>query len=191
MADEAAALGCQVFALTGGEPFVHPEFSQIVDHLLKYDNSHIVVLTNGLLLQQMSHSILSWPPERFHLQISLDGNPEHHDRIRGPGAFKALMSQLEWLHQQQRPYTLSMCVDADNVADMTTLVELAHKYGASNVHYLWYFVRGRGEASHFAPPAMILPHLIKAGERAAELGITLDNLASLRSRVFAPSGYDP
>ena len=28
LADEAAALGCRVFALTGGEPLVHPEFSQ-------------------------------------------------------------------------------------------------------------------------------------------------------------------
>ena len=81
-----------------------------------------------------------------------------------------------------------MCVDADNVADMTALVDLAHTYGASNVHYLWYFVRGRGEASYFAPPALIFPHLIKAAERAAQLGITLDNLESLRSQVFAPSG---
>ena len=162
--------GCRVFALTGGEPFVHPDFSHIVDHLLSYDNSHVVVLTNGLLLQQTAQAIAKWPSARFHLQISLDGNPEHHDQIRGPGAYKALTSQLAWLHRRQYPFTLSMCVNANNVGDMPALVELAHQYGGSNVHFLWYFVRGRGEAASFAPPEKILPHLIQAGERAAQSG---------------------
>ncbi len=109
-------------------------------------------------------------------------------RFGEPGAYKALLSQLAWLHRQQRPFTLSMCVAADNVDDMTTLVDVAHTYGAANVHYLWYFVRGRGEPRYFAPPALIFPHLIEAGEKAAKLGITVDNLESLRSQVFTPSG---
>ena len=48
IADEAAALGCRLFALTGGEPFVHKDFEKIVRHLLAVDNSHVVVLTNGM-----------------------------------------------------------------------------------------------------------------------------------------------
>ncbi len=68
------------------------------------------------------------------------------------------------------------------------MVELAHQYGGSNVHFLWYFVRGRGEAARFAPPAAILPNLVRAGQRAAQLGVTIDNLASLRRQVFSPSG---
>ena len=109
LADEAAALGCRVFALTGGEPFVHPDFSHIVDHLLSYDNSHVVVLTNGLLLQQTAQAIAKWPSARFHLQISLDGNPEHHDQIRGPGAYQALTSQLAWLHSPSNILLPSPC----------------------------------------------------------------------------------
>lgn len=188
LADEAAALGCRVFALTGGEPLVHPDFAGIVGHLLGYDNCHVAVLTNGLLLSQYAREMEGWPPERFHLQISLDGSPEPHDQMRGSGAYKALITQLEWLHRQQRTFTLSMCVDAANVADMASVVELAHYYGGTNVHFLWYFVRGRGEPGRFASPAVILPQLVKAGDRAAQLGITVDNLESLRSQVFAPSG---
>jgi MoaA/NifB/PqqE/SkfB family radical SAM enzyme len=134
LADEAVALGCRVFALTGGEPLVHPDFARIVGHLLGYSNSHVVVLTNGLLLNQFAEVLSGWPPERFHLQISLDGSPEHHDQIRGQGAYKALIAQLDWLHRQHRTFTLSMCVDAANVADMPTIVDLAHRYGGSNVN---------------------------------------------------------
>ena len=188
LADEAAALGCRVFALTGGEPLVHPDFSRIVDHLLGYENSHVLVLTNGLLLQQYAQAMSQWPPDRFHLQISLDGNPEHHDGVRGPGAYKALTNQLEWLHRHRRPFTLSMCVNVKNSADMATLVEVAHAYGGANVHYLWYFVRGRGKAGSFASPEEIFPYLIQAAERAAHLGIGVDNLESLRNQIFTPSG---
>jgi 7,8-dihydro-6-hydroxymethylpterin dimethyltransferase len=188
LADEAAALGCRVFALTGGEPLVHPEFSQIVNHLLTYDNTHVVVLTNGLLLQHYAQAMLQWPGERFHLQISLDGNPDHHDQMRGKGAFAALRSQLAWLGRQNWAFTLSMCVNADNVADMSSVVELAHQYGGANVHFLWYLVRGRGEANRFTPPAAIFPNLMQAGQRAAQLGVTIDNLESLRTQVFSPSG---
>ncbi len=59
---------------------------------------------------------------------------------------------------------------------------------AANVHFLWYFVRGRGKAGSFASPEEIFPHLIQAGERAAHLGICVDNLESLRNQIFAPSG---
>ncbi len=44
-ADQAATAGCRIFSLTGGEPFVHKEFEAIVDHLLGYEDSHVVVLT--------------------------------------------------------------------------------------------------------------------------------------------------
>ncbi len=54
--------------------------------------------------------MLPWPRERFHLQISLDGNPAHHDQIRGKGAFTALMSQLAWLQPPESDlYPLHVC----------------------------------------------------------------------------------
>ena len=188
LAREAAALGCRVFALTGGEPLVHPDFARIVEHLLTLANSHVVVLTNGLNLMDYAKAISGWPQDRFHLQISVDGSPPYHDRLRGPGAYQALIKQLEWLRRQNRTFTLAMCVQAGNVADLTLVVDLAHQYGAANVHFLWHFVRGRGEAGRLAAPSAIFPHLVHAAGRAAELGITIDNLKALGSQVFSPSG---
>jgi len=49
--DEAHGLGCRVFALTGGDPFVHSEIKPIVSDLLQYESSHsydkTVSLSNG------------------------------------------------------------------------------------------------------------------------------------------------
>ena len=86
IAAQAAGLGCRVFSLTGGEPFVHPEIEGIVDSLLGHEEAHVVVLTNGILLRDHAEALGRWPRERFHLQISLDGLKPGHDEVRGKGS---------------------------------------------------------------------------------------------------------
>jgi len=192
LASQAAALGCRVFPLTGGEPFVHPEFPAMVDYLLEFAQAHVVVLTNGTLLRDHAAPLARWPGERFHLQVSVDGLAHHHDRLRGPGAFAALVDNLKWLRAQGRTCTLSCCVTADNLADLPAVVDLAGEVGAANLHLIWFFIRGRGTPAQFAPPETIWPEVVEAAARAADQGISLDNLEALKSQVFAPPGtiYD-
>jgi MoaA/NifB/PqqE/SkfB family radical SAM enzyme/SAM-dependent methyltransferase/Zn finger protein HypA/HybF involved in hydrogenase expression len=186
-AHEAATMGCRIFALTGGEPLVHQDFKALVSALLEIDNAHVVILTNGLLLREQLEG-MKWPRERLHLQISVDGTRERHDHLRGHGSYARLEQQLEWLRSTGCPFTLSMCVERDNAHDMAWLVEYAAAMGASNVHFMWYFIRGRGTSEHYIAPEHLLPHLIRAYTRALELGIGIDNIDSLKSQVFAPPG---
>jgi MoaA/NifB/PqqE/SkfB family radical SAM enzyme/SAM-dependent methyltransferase len=187
VADEAHELGCRVFALTGGEPFVHPAFTSIINKLLLYPDTHVVVLTNGMNIQRQLKD-QQWDFDRFHLQISLDGLRENHDRTRGSGAFDKLSSTLHELTSAIIPFTLSMCVDSKNVTDMPGLVDFAADVGAGNIHFMWYFVRGRGDAAGFVPPDRIFKSLIQADARAEMRGINIDNLEALKTQVFAPSG---
>jgi MoaA/NifB/PqqE/SkfB family radical SAM enzyme/SAM-dependent methyltransferase len=192
IAAQAAALGCRVFAFTGGEPLVYPDFPEIVDYLWQFDQSHVLVLTNGTLLKNFADHLARWPQERFHLQVSLDGMEENHDRMRGKGAFAAVKENLAWLKTQARTCTLSMCVTAANYKDLPEMVDLAGEVGAANLHLIWYFVRGRGKADQFVPPEAIFPQVVEAARRAEGLGIGLDNLDTLKSQVLAPPGtvYD-
>jgi MoaA/NifB/PqqE/SkfB family radical SAM enzyme/SAM-dependent methyltransferase len=192
IASQAVSLGCRVFALTGGEPMFYADFAVVVDFLLQFDQAHVVVLTNGLFLKEYAAELARWPAERFHLQVSLDGLEQNHDRLRGPGAFAALMENLEWLTAQGRTCTLSMCVTSTNYTDLPDLVDLAGEMGAANFHLVWYFIRGRGTRDQFVPPEAIVPQVVEAARRAAARGISLDNLEILKSQVFAPPGtiYD-
>jgi 7,8-dihydro-6-hydroxymethylpterin dimethyltransferase len=187
IADEAARLGCRVFALTGGEPFVHREFEAVVNHLLSIDNSHVVVLTNGMGIDTHLEK-QNWDYDRFHLQISLDGLGEKHDAIRGHRSFEKLTKTLSRLKEMQSPFTLSMCVNRRNIADMAALVDFAADTGAKNVHYMWYFVRGRGTAAGFVPPDEIFDHLVAAAHRARHRDVAIDNIEALKTQVFAPPG---
>lgn len=188
IAAQAAGLGCRVFSLTGGEPFVHPELEEIVDSLLGHEEAHVVVLTNGTLLRDHAGALGRWPRERFHLQISLDGLQPGHDEVRGKGAFDTLIADLAWLKAKKNPFTLSMCVNADNVTDMPGVVDLAAETGAANVHFMWFFVRGRGTPRWYVPPEKIFPYLLEAARRAEATNLSIDNFEVLRSQVFAPSG---
>ena len=188
MADEAVSMGCRVFALTGGEPFIHKEIEKIVNTLLVHTDVHVVVLTNGMNIRSILEKNVHWDFDRFHLQISVDGLKDSHDRIRGEGRFDRLVRNLEWLKSRDIPYTLSMCVDRQNMGDMTGIIEFASDMGASNVHYMWYLVRGRGSAELFVPPADIFRQLEKAMALAEKQDIAIDNIQGIKNQVFAPTG---
>ncbi|MEE4253371.1 MAG: DUF5714 domain-containing protein [Desulfuromusa sp.] len=185
-AEEAADLGCRIFALTGGEPFFHPQFSEILSGLLAFPDCHVVILTNGLLLEQKLTD--DFDLSRVHLQISVDGLDDRHDAIRGQGTFVQLRKQLLALKQRGIPFTLSMCVERRNLEDMAALVDFAAEVGASNLHYLWYFIQGRGTDSGFVSPEEIFPRFVAAVERAEQAGIQIDNLTALKTQIFAPAG---
>lgn len=184
--EESVSLGCRLFALTGGEPLVHPDFRQIIEQMLAVPDSRIVILTNGLLAAQRLDP--AWPKSRLHLQISLDGRPEHHDALRGGGAFAALEQQLVWLRSQGWRFTLSCCVTTDNAADLSWLVGYAADQGAAAVHLMWHFIRGRGTTEQHLQPLELLQPLLAAQAVAEQRNITIDNIESLKGQIFSPPG---
>ena len=187
LAQQAHDNGCRMFALTGGEPLVHPDIDQIISSLLALPDTHVAVLTNGMtLLPFLDRNTLD--SKFFHLQISVDGLEAQHDAIRGKGAFSALSQVLASLKARQIPYTLSMSVNKSNAHDMANIVDYASQMGAGNVHFMWYFVRGRGTGDDFADTDLLFDQLLRAVQRSEERGISIDNLEALKTQIFSPPG---
>jgi MoaA/NifB/PqqE/SkfB family radical SAM enzyme/SAM-dependent methyltransferase len=184
--DVAVAQGCRLLALTGGEPLVHPDFCNLINHILTIPDSRIAILTNGLLVAERLQT--DWPRKRIHLQISLDGRPEHHDSLRGDGTFKRLEQQLGWLREQDWRFSLSCCVTSDNAQDLTWLVNYAADKEAAAVHLMWHFIRGRGTAEQHLQPLALLQPLLDALQQAEQRGITIDNIENLKGQIFSPPG---
>lgn len=188
--DDAAGQGCRLFALTGGEPLMHPDFQALIEQILSVPESRIAILTNGLLVSQQLRP--EWPRERISLQISLDGRPEQHDALRGKGRFQQLEQQLAWLRQNDWDFTLSCCVTRENAVDLSWLVDYAADQGATALHLMWHFIRGRGTAGQQLAPLELLPWITAAMDRAEARGIIIDNIESLKGQIFSPPGtiYD-
>ena len=85
-AEEFAGLGGRELLITGGEPFLHPQFAALVTACARF--LPLTVLTNAMLLGRGSRRRMleGLDNERVTMQVSLDsGTPGSHDRHRGAG----------------------------------------------------------------------------------------------------------
>jgi MoaA/NifB/PqqE/SkfB family radical SAM enzyme/SAM-dependent methyltransferase len=185
--NEAYALGCRLFIISGGEPLVHPELLALVEDILGYEGSEVVILTNGVLLEKVFAG-KSFSKERLHFQISLDGLPKEHDALRGKGSFEKLESNIAWLQKEGYRFSLSVCLHPLNILSLDAITLLVRELGASHLHFLWYFSRGRGENEGGISNEILFDALIKAYETAQKLGLVIDNFEALKTQIFAPKG---
>jgi hypothetical protein len=91
---EAVDLGVECLSFSGGEPFVHPEFVDILAHALSL-GVRVQLVSNGTLIRERHLDLL----ERLDcLTISVDGTEAAHDRIRRrDGAWRRTMDTLRML----------------------------------------------------------------------------------------------
>ena len=186
---QSFALGARLFFLTGGEPMMHPDFDEICRTVLTHsEQNHLVVLTNGLLLKQRWPGLRALPRERLHLQISVDGSREIHDRVRGAGSYDRVLTALDLAGETGIDTNLAMAVERGNLQEMAHPVELAKRYGFARVHYLWLLVTGKAQADDFANTDALFDGLVAAHDHARGAGVDIDNLTALAGRIFSPPG---
>ncbi len=189
---EAYALGCRIFYFTGGEPMLARTFLDSLQQILNLSETHVVVLTNLTLIERHREALSSFPQDRLHYQVSLDGMEANHDALRGPGAFAAVRENLSVLRDCGFPATLSMSVTQANVGEMQDLVRFAREQSIDHVHFLWLFRKGKADDSLFVTSDRIFEQLQQAQLCAETLGVSIDNVEILRSQVFSCPGtrYD-
>jgi len=111
-----------------GENGLHPEYEAILDDL-----SSMAVKTsitsNGRSIDILSDAAL----KRFHsVEFSLDFPTEHeHDRVRGPGNWRTVMTALERCTGLGIPATVTAVMMNTNYARMGELAHVASRAGAN------------------------------------------------------------
>jgi len=56
--------------------------------------------------------------------------------------------------------TVSTAVNAANVDQLEDIARLAHDMGASGLHLMYHFVRGKGTDAQFVAPERIFPAMV-------------------------------
>jgi MoaA/NifB/PqqE/SkfB family radical SAM enzyme len=120
--------------LSGGEPFLRPEFGEICRQFIRHNKvRQIYVPTNGYFtektVKQVGETLKEDALELFVAEISLDGLGEFHNKFRGsPGAFDKAMQTYEALAELQerdprlRIHSISTAteVNMDEIRRLTT-----------------------------------------------------------------------
>ncbi|RZN40105.1 MAG: radical SAM protein [Methanophagales archaeon ANME-1-THS] len=75
--------------LSGGEPLLYSKFEQLCDLIREYQD-HLILSTNGLLIPKYIDVF----EKNDGIQVSIDGDRETHDRIRGRGSYDKAIAAL-------------------------------------------------------------------------------------------------
>lgn len=97
---ESIGLGVKEYYFTGGEPFLNPDMTAILEATLEIGPA--TVLTNATVFQREWLERLRAAAEAsqysLEFRVSIDGfTAEANDRVRGPGAFRRAMAGLSLL----------------------------------------------------------------------------------------------
>src|SRR5207248_7264819 len=121
---ESVALGVKEYYFTGGEPFLNPDMTAILELTLGYGPAS--VLTNASVLKDDWLRRLRAAEERstysLEWRVSSDGlSPETNDPIRGDGTFTRTMAGVRKLIEHDFLPIISVA-QMDDAADQARLV---------------------------------------------------------------------
>ncbi|HNV85639.1 MAG TPA: radical SAM protein [Candidatus Omnitrophota bacterium] len=120
--------GCQRISFGGGEPLLRKDIGE----LIAFVNSlgmYSTLNSNGILIPQFLSELKTARSRPDSLAVSLDGRPEHHDRLRGAGtAAKALNGIIAARKAGIRVHSNTV-LSKHNLNDIDYLLDLARRYG--------------------------------------------------------------
>lgn len=143
---EAIPLGLTSIKVTGGEPFLHPEFRTIA---VSIDRAalNISIETNGTLVDRKLAAFLWSLEHKPFISISVDGiDPDSHEWLRGVvGCFKPALTGIKNLVDQGFKPQLICTLHKRNVSQIKKVIQMAEKLGCGSVKFNHVQQIGRGK----------------------------------------------
>lgn len=125
LAQEAKDAGMLYLLLTGGEPFMHPQFRQILEGLHKM-GFLITVNTNGTLIDAQTVAWLkNSPPVRINVSLYGASNETYGRLCRNPQGFSQATKAIRLLREAGISVKLNCSLTPDNAADLPEMVKYA------------------------------------------------------------------
>lgn len=139
--------------VTGGEPFVHPDFMRLLEQFSEEKHRYsFAILTNGSMIDRPVARALSRLRPRF-VQVSMEGGPETHDRLRGAGNFETTCDAIRHLVAANIPTLVSFTAHRENYREFPEVVEIACKLKVDKVWSDRFLPNGAG-MDHMAGEAL-------------------------------------
>lgn len=130
--EEASSLGIGIISFSGGEPFIHPDVYDILEHALNL-SLKVQVVTNGTLLRREHLDSLS---DLDCITVSLDGLEQVHDKIRGrTGTFARVEQTIKWLSNSSICWGTNTVMQRDNAHQLYDLFKYVQRIGRERYAY--------------------------------------------------------
>ncbi|MFZ5905899.1 MAG: radical SAM protein [Nitrospirota bacterium] len=127
--DEITDAGCFEVVLTGGEPLIRKDFTEIYRHI-KLSGILVTVFSNGTLITDHIVDLFGELPPHT-IEISLYGaTAETYEKITGvKGSYKKCLSGIEKLVGRNLPVRLKTILMTLNAHEFTDIEKIAERFG--------------------------------------------------------------
>jgi len=120
-------------SLTGGEPFIRPDFLTLLEHLAAEKAQFtFAILTNGSMFDGPMTDRLADLGPRF-VQVSIDGAERTNDSLRARGAFQQAVSALKHLVRARVSTAIAFTAQRRNYREFTEVARLGCDVGVDRV----------------------------------------------------------
>ena len=121
---------------TGGEPTLHPQFSETLQAV---GDAGLTVsfVTNGWHFERVWPALQANRTAVSHVAFSVDGvTREDHDRWRGKGSFDRLIRAFSRCYMSQLPFGIKIVVRRDLVDQLEQVAIFAARMGAASLNFV-------------------------------------------------------
>lgn len=163
--NEFREMGVFEVAIGGGEPLIRSDIFEIIQ-IASALGINVILTTNGTLIKDQIAKELA-KAGVFRVKVSIDGDSEHHDKIRGNGVYIKAIAGLRNAKKYIEHVGIRVTVVNETVQDIPKIVSLAEKLGCSEVKIA--LVKPFGRAS-------LNPDFIVSREKLKDLLIVINEL---------------
>jgi radical SAM protein with 4Fe4S-binding SPASM domain len=143
--DQARAYGTREWAISGGEPMLHPDFEPLYEYVT--DKAvHCSLNSNGTLITPRLARLLRKPGAKM---IALYGaDAVVHDHItRTEGSFEAALRGMAYLREAGADYIVQVVPMADNYHQLKEMISLAYDLNSQvRIGAAWLYLSARNNA---------------------------------------------
>lgn len=156
IARQAKEMGTLYVTLTGGEPFLHPEFWKIYSELNKM-GFLISILSNGSMIDEEAMAKFREYGMPFSVKLTLYGaSNETYEKVCGsPDGFTRISKAVDLLKEAGVPLKMTSTIVRENAEDLQQIYSFAREKGVPMQHTISVIRSSRGavnttEKSRFA-----------------------------------------
>ncbi|MFA6304369.1 MAG: radical SAM/SPASM domain protein, ACGX system [Patescibacteria group bacterium] len=123
-------------SITGGDPILHPYFWELLAYLEKLGIKVSILGNPFKITNKVAEKLTHLGVSKY--QMSLDGLPETHDRLRKPGSFDRTIRASKILKKHGIKVGIMTTVSKLNASEIPSLIELVAKEGINSYSFARY-----------------------------------------------------
>ena len=159
--------------VTGGEPLLLENIWEIFDILDTYPNLRWALYTTAILVNDYASMRLSKYKNLYEIHVSLDGNKEMHDSLRGKGSFEKTIKGIKNLNKYNVNKIQVGCMLRHGMVEKTMkeIIKIIDGLGISRKRLNMGYIIPVGRAESMKEEVLTMEEFAKGVELSYRYGI--------------------